>query len=71
MPNANNLINDPKYVPICTEGGAQLIITEPGNLAPDGVFVIASSSLTVKSGGNYPGENRRSWLLNQPVYVKR
>jgi hypothetical protein len=69
--NANNLINDPNYVPLSTDGGAQLLVTDPGSGAPDGVFIVVSSSLTVKSGGRYPSENRRSWLLNQPVHVKR
>jgi hypothetical protein len=69
--NANNLINDTNYVPIITEDGKYLIVTEPGNKAPDGVFIIASSSLSVRSGGSYPHENRRSWLRREPRHVKR
>ena len=69
--NANNLINDPNYTPICDETGSFLIATDPGTGAPDGVFVIADSSLKVKSGGAYPHENRRSWLRKEPRHVKR
>ena len=54
MLNANNLLNDPNYTPVITEDGLFLIATEEGNLAPEGVFVIADSSLTVRSGGTYP-----------------
>lgn len=69
--NANALINDPNYVPVCTEDGGLLIATDPGTGAPDGVFIIVSSSLSVRSGGAYPHENRRSWLRNDPRYIKR
>jgi len=69
--NANNLLNSPNYTPIIDETGSFLIATEEGNIAPEGVFVIADSSLAVRSGGAYPHENRRSWLRNDPRYVKR
>lgn len=71
MLNANNLLNDPNYTPVITEDGNFLIATEPGNMAPEGVFIIVSSTLRVRSGGNYPFEHRRRWLGKEPRYVKR